>query len=880
MSTHLEWSAQLAATHASPRRSLTGDKIILPSSALEGLLAAAASRAARSGGDHDYDDNSNRSGSLTSSFDHFNPHSFSAERAARGQLRATQQYRPHPQLPHPLTFRLVNPLNGRTVYAGIREFSADEGEVVLSSFLRQALGLDKSDEVQSADRSDGQVAPPRVTVHARQLPKGTLVRLRPLEAGYDDEDWKSLLEQHLRRHYTTLTRGEVLNIPASGPAEAAPEYKFLLDRLEPPEDGICIVDTDLEVDIEPLNEEQARETMQRRLAKSDWRPAPGAGHGAIEPSGGALEVGQSRYGQIPEAAYVDHELLQWDRSKDIEIELGGVDDGAEVDLFVSPVTPRQRARPRDDVHVWGDFSSRYPKRIRISPTNVELESAEAIWISVHSYNPPSTASSQRVAGDGGSKASGYYVQASPALHTGLEADHGNSATSLPPDSQPDGPEEERCKNCEQWVPKRTLILHESFCLRNNVRCSKCGNVFKKNTPEWTDHWHCPHDDGAYGDTPLSRVKHDSVAHAVRVCKGCAAESRNLAELARHRTSTCPAKLIICRFCRLLVPQDGDDVSGDRLDDVGGGTSALILSDLTPHEYQDGARTTECHICDKIVRLRDMAIHLRHHDLERRTRPRPRICRNVNCGRALAGGPLPFTGGTAAEGYDTYGLCSHCYGPLYVTMYDPDGKALRRRVERRYLSQLMTGCRQGWCRNAFCKTARGRVESSSPATSAKTDLLPRSTVHVSERQGSSSDFALPKTTKEASGLVQAFVEGFARYDSGHHNEASALHFCVDETRQAKRVLAEMLAAQGHQWSRPESGSGSESGSGPELGPAHERQSSQPATESEYALEWCVAAMQAVGEGSKGDRLERAWGWLVDRAPTLQEEGRGEANAVSG
>ena len=33
-----------------------------------------------------------------------------------------------------------------------------------------------------------------VTVHSKQLPKGTFVKLRPLEAGYDPEDWKALLE--------------------------------------------------------------------------------------------------------------------------------------------------------------------------------------------------------------------------------------------------------------------------------------------------------------------------------------------------------------------------------------------------------------------------------------------------------------------------------------------------------------------------------------------------------------------------------------------------------------------------------------------------------------------------------------------------------------
>ncbi len=105
----LTWSSQLNVTPASQTRTLVGDKILLPPTALEQLLAAAPITSTVTDAPHNH----------TSSFDPFNPYSYAAERQARQQFVDRQQ-----QLPHPLTFRIVNPENGRVVYAGIREFSA------------------------------------------------------------------------------------------------------------------------------------------------------------------------------------------------------------------------------------------------------------------------------------------------------------------------------------------------------------------------------------------------------------------------------------------------------------------------------------------------------------------------------------------------------------------------------------------------------------------------------------------------------------------------------------------------------------------------------------------------------------------------------------
>lgn len=800
----LKWSSQLAVASTSRSPNLTGDKILLPPSALEQLLAAAPTVATAG------------STSLphTTSFDPFNPYTFAAERQARSQLQDRQQ-----QLPHPLTFRLVNPHNGRAVHAGIREFSADDGEVVLSPFLKEALGVTSKSsspspegddiDMHNGDEANGSQSAVTVTVHAKQLPKGTFVKLRPLEAGYDPEDWKALLERHLRTNFTTLTNGEILVVPSGHTRQGKQEeYRFLVDGFKPEGEGICVVDTDLEVDIEALNEEQARETLKRIAAKR--HRAPGTSEGSS--AGGSLPYLQSIQGQVLPGDYVDFELGSWDRAQGLEIELSGVEENAELDLLVNPFSTRQRAKPRLDEFVFGEFGSRYPKRIRLSPTNIELENAEAIRITIHSY-----AEDEEVAT--GEQPTNFTIRAYPFDPNAPAAPSSNEPTSTS-----HNPDEVQCKNCKQWIPQRTLFLHENFCLRNNILCPQgCGQVFKKNSPELTSHWHCPHD-SSYGNTTLSLSKHNYIYHPSSSipCPNPSCSDvltfPTRPDLAQHRTSICPGKLILCQFCHLEVPQEGDPVAPP--------DPEVILSNLTPHEIADGGRTTECHLCSKLVRLRDMNTHLKHHDLERLSRPEPRVCRNINCGRTLDGvGKNGDTraGTKAGQGPgNDIGLCSVCYGPLYVSLYDPEGKAMRRRVERRYLSQLLTGCGKEWCRNTFCRAGRKN-------TGVTQD---------------GEDKAM--STKEAIPLVKPFLEGLApnQSGSGTGNEgwSTPLHFCVDEASQKRRVLAEHLAAE-----KAEATGGIPDGKGG------------------YGFNWCVAALEA--EGGKTDAARE---WLKNWAP--RTEGR--------
>lgn len=126
----------------SPSRSssLQGDKILLPPSALEALLSAASQARQQSSHSSGYG---------------FHGSSSNADRNDGFDA-----------LPQPLTFKLSAP-NGKFVYAGIREFSADEGEVALSPYLETAL-FDGSPDKEAS-----------LTVAFAPLPKGTFVHLRP-----------------------------------------------------------------------------------------------------------------------------------------------------------------------------------------------------------------------------------------------------------------------------------------------------------------------------------------------------------------------------------------------------------------------------------------------------------------------------------------------------------------------------------------------------------------------------------------------------------------------------------------------------------------------------------------------------------------------------
>ena len=188
-------------------------------------------------------------------------------------------------LPQPLTFRIFNPKNSRCTHVGVREFSAPPNAIGIPSWITDALELQTEDIL---------------TVSIRVLPKATRVKLRPLEAGYIEDDWKALLESQLRTH-TTLTKGEILSIRA-GPSTT---FQFLIDELEP-EDAVNLIDTDVTTEIEEMSEENARKTQDQRIKAANQRNAEATD----------IVINQSVSGTVGRGEYGYFKLKGWGSTKE------------------------------------------------------------------------------------------------------------------------------------------------------------------------------------------------------------------------------------------------------------------------------------------------------------------------------------------------------------------------------------------------------------------------------------------------------------------------------------------------------------------------------------------------------------------------------------
>lgn len=508
------------------------------------------------------------------------------------------------------------------------------------------------------------------------------MRLRPLEPGYDEEDWKSILEQYLRDNFATVSEGMVLEVPQGHGRRGV--WRFLVDQAEPRGwGGVCVIDTDLEVDIEPLDEAQARETVRRRTEK--------------RATGGRVKVGEVVKGVVGAGEEEHWELGEWEKGRAIEVmvEMEGeeVEEGRDLDVMV--VTDREHMKPRLGGFVWGDLGWTFPKRVRIEAEDEKIVGAEKLLIGIRGWRDPNEGPSKEE--DGSPRGYSLRITQSP------ETTPTNTLVedSSDPDSTP-------CPNCHQPIPTRTLPLHTTFCARNNIPCPhpSCNRVFLRNSPSLSSHWHCPSASEdfclASGDSPLSLLKHNTLSHTPLSCPSCSSPQPSLLHLSHHTTTTCPQKLLLCPFCHLLVPQ------------LSPPPSTLLPS---AHELECGSRTTSCPQprCTRRVRLRDLEVHLQTHELDRLDpvrNPIPLICCNPNCYRSRSDG-------------NGLGLCEVCYGPLYAPGYDPDGSALRARIERRLVKQMVVGCGRAGCGNReACKIGAGEGWGMGEARKRAGDMVKR------------------------------------------------------------------------------------------------------------------------------------------------------------
>ena len=248
----------------------------------------------------------------------------------------------------------------------------------------------------------------------------------------------------------------------------------------------------------------------------------------------------------------------------------------------------------------------------------------------------------------------------------------------------------QCKNCNAWIPQTTITMHSAFCERNNIACIKCSQVFKRS--EFSNHWHCEMADCQYMGDIRGKEKHHKYIH-IPTCCDCGS-LYFLSDLANHRMTDCPERMIICRFCHLMVRAGPKSFLAKDL---------YLGTGLTEHESVCGSRTITCINCQKQVQLKEIQIHSKLHSLAEKSTPKL-ICSNINCSNPLV-----------SEYRYAFDLCQGCIKFLSQKADIPE------QIIRTYHSQLTQGCGSPHCQNEKCfsglSNTRNQVDRMNPTDAA-------------------------------------------------------------------------------------------------------------------------------------------------------------------
>ncbi|KAF9877743.1 ubiquitin fusion degradation protein UFD1 [Colletotrichum karsti] len=165
----------------------------------------------------------------------------------------------------PLLMEIINGEKGKHSHSGVLEFVAEEGRAYLPQWMMETLQLDVGDMIQ---------------VKTTSLELARLVKLQPQSVNFlDISDPKAVLEKAFR-NFATLTKGDVFNFEYNDEI-----YHVAVLEVKPETDkmGVCMIETDVEVDFAPPVGYVEPEKQQRGSGTSTPRSVRGG-----LPAGGLL----------------------------------------------------------------------------------------------------------------------------------------------------------------------------------------------------------------------------------------------------------------------------------------------------------------------------------------------------------------------------------------------------------------------------------------------------------------------------------------------------------------------------------------------------------------------------------------------------------------
>ncbi|VEU23552.1 DEKNAAC104579 [Brettanomyces naardenensis] len=355
---------------------------------------------------------------------------------------------------------------------------SNEGEIELPGLLIEKLGV-------ATDSTT-----PVFVELALDIPKAGSLALKPTKiygTFENDQDWKWFLEAKLTSSYTTLTQGDKLILKDAGNI-----YTLVVSNSTPAH-TVCVVDTDIDLDIEPLDIKMAKEMSEKRSNNTE----------------------EFKNIKLNESELIDnHQRLSLRIPSSVRSQ--GLTITSTMDFAIS-----------DNRFIGVDSfqkSTLYTgeKQIFIAPNDQLLSSSDSLYII-----PLGSEFAE-------AKFTIKSNENREIRSVTLDADH------------------VICSNCGSTVAKSSQFMHENFCKRNNIRCDKnCGKVFLRQIPE--SHWHCC---SSYGDSNESLSLHRDYCHdGPVVCSQCNDSFVNKVALSFHKSTECPISLHDCRFCHLTVPRE-------------------------------------------------------------------------------------------------------------------------------------------------------------------------------------------------------------------------------------------------------------------------------------------------------------------------------------
>ncbi|CAL1394084.1 unnamed protein product [Linum trigynum] len=157
----------------------------------------------------------------------------------------------------PMLFQISNPESGRVSHCGVSEFTAEEGNAHVLSWMMENLQLKERDEVR---------------IKSVRLERGSYVKLQPhsVEFFASIRNLKDALEASFNHSFFCVTTGDTILISHWG-------KEFYLNVVETrPGPAVSLVDTDCEVEFDtPLDYKEPEPEPKKGVKKKKKRDAAG-----------------------------------------------------------------------------------------------------------------------------------------------------------------------------------------------------------------------------------------------------------------------------------------------------------------------------------------------------------------------------------------------------------------------------------------------------------------------------------------------------------------------------------------------------------------------------------------------------------------------------